>query len=105
MRELSWPLSGPLPPGDALKAGRADTRCRLRLPVLAASHHCGLLIPPLTGATAARGTGAPPGGSIGDQSTPPPSLAYRAATSWPSRCPRWVQAARDPNQVTTPIGT
>ena len=36
---LSWPPSGPLPPGDALDAGRVDARRRLRPPPLAASHH------------------------------------------------------------------
>src|SRR5215510_3625211 len=42
MRGLSWPLSGPLTPGDAFDAGRADARCRLRSSPLAASHHaCG----------------------------------------------------------------
>src|SRR6516225_2536455 len=38
-RGPSWPPSGPLTPGDALTAGRADARRRLRSPPLAASHH------------------------------------------------------------------
>src|SRR6266478_7418967 len=48
MRGLSWPLSGPRTPGDALDAGRVDARRLLRPPPLAASHHpacshpCGL---------------------------------------------------------------
>jgi hypothetical protein len=38
MRRSSWPPRGPLLPGDALDAGRADARCLLRLPPRAASH-------------------------------------------------------------------
>src|SRR5712691_5772846 len=38
-RGLSWHPSGPLPPGDALAAGRVDARRLLRPPPLAASHH------------------------------------------------------------------
>ena len=43
MRGLSWPHRGPLTPGDAFDAGRADARRRLESSPLAASHHsCGL---------------------------------------------------------------
>ena len=38
-RGLSWHPSGPLPPGDALEAGRVAARRLLRPPPLAASHH------------------------------------------------------------------
>ena len=72
----SWHPSGPLTPGDALEAGRADARrcsattpCRFPLPCL--------LTPPLAVATAARETAAPRAGSRHDRSAPPPSLAYR----------------------------
>jgi len=45
MRRRSWHLSGPLTPGDALKAGRADARRPLRPSYRVASHppvclHC-----------------------------------------------------------------
>ena len=92
MRGLSWPLSGPRTPGDALEASRANTRRLPRPPSLAASHHRGLLTPPLSVATAARGTGAPPGGSRHGRSAPPPWPAYTAATTWPSRSRLWARA-------------
>src|SRR6266446_5014939 len=78
MSGLSWPPSGPRTPGDALEASRANTRRLPRPPSLAASHHRGLLTPPLSVATAARGTGAPPGGSRHGRSAPPPWPAYTA---------------------------
>src|SRR6266446_1750441 len=59
-RGSSWPLSGPLPAGDALETVRVDTRRLPRPPSRAAAHHRGWLIPPLAGAMAARGTAAPP---------------------------------------------
>ena len=63
MRGLSWPPSGPLPPGDALKAGRVDTPTPRPLTVTRRSLSCPLfLAPALVVATAARGTAAPPGG-------------------------------------------
>src|SRR5262249_61326669 len=51
---LSGHPSGPLTPGDALDAGRADTRRPLRPPPLTAAHHRGVLTPLLAGATAGR---------------------------------------------------
>src|SRR6266446_48373 len=104
MSGLSWPPSGPRTPGDALEASRANTRRLPRPPSLAASHHRGLLTPPLSVATAARGTGAPPGGSRHGRSAPPPWPAYTAATTWPSRSRLWARAVADPNQITTPVG-
>ena len=53
----------------------------LRPPPIAVSHHHGVLIPPLAVATAARGTGAPPGGSRYGRSAPPLSLASGAASA------------------------
>jgi hypothetical protein len=67
-RGLSWHPSGPLTLGDALEAGRADARRLLRPPPLAASHHYGLLTPPLAVATVAR------------------ELVSGAASVWLSRC-------------------
>src|SRR5215510_2754289 len=58
IRRPSWHPSGPLISGDALDAGRAGTRRRLRSPPVAVSHPHGVRIPPLAAATAARGTGA-----------------------------------------------
>src|SRR3989442_1351276 len=52
-RELSWPPSGPLSPGDALAAGPPDTRHRLRSPPFALSHHHSLLTDPRAAARAA----------------------------------------------------
>src|SRR5712691_8484728 len=77
---LSWHPSGPLSPDEALEAGRAGARRHLRSPPVAVSYHPGVLIPPLAGATAARGTGAPPGGSTHDRSAPPPSRVSAAAS-------------------------
>src|SRR5262245_15119946 len=58
-RACSWPSSGPLTLGNGLDAGRADTRHPLRPPSLTASHHRGVLIPLLAGATAGRERAAP----------------------------------------------
>src|SRR5215813_8114022 len=87
MRGLSWPPSGPLPPGDALTASRVDTPTPRPLTVTRLS-----LSPALVVATAARGTAAPPGGSTPDPSAQPPSLAYLAATAWRSHS-RWSAGA------------
>jgi hypothetical protein len=92
-RGLSWPPSGPLSPGDALDAGRADARRRLRPASLAASHHHGWLTPPLVVATAAPERAAPHVASRHGPSIPPPWPAFRAATVWPSRCRWWARAA------------
>src|SRR4029450_12168445 len=93
MRGLSWPPSGPLPPGDALKASRMDTRTPRPLTVTRRSLSCPLfLTPALVVATAARGTAAPPGGSTPDPSAQPPSLAYMAATAGRSHS-RWSAGA------------
>src|SRR5262245_29092167 len=89
-RELSWLPSGPLSPGDALKAGRLDTRHLLRSPPCAVSYHHALLTDPLAGATAARERAAPLSRSRRDRSGPRPSPAYKAATVWPSPCHWWV---------------
>jgi hypothetical protein len=59
LRGLSWHLSGPLTPGDAFDAGRADARRRLRSSPLAASHHSCGLTPLLAGAMAGRERAAP----------------------------------------------
>src|SRR6266446_6260404 len=91
IRGPSWHPSGPLISGDALDAGRAGTRRRLRSPPVAVSHHHGVLIPPLAAATAARGTGAPHAGSTPDPSTRLPSPAYRAATAWLNPCRKMFQ--------------
>src|SRR6266568_7670878 len=104
MRGLSRHPSGLLPPVDVLEAGRVDARRLLRPPRRAASHHPTLLTPPLAAATAAPDTARPLSASTHGRSIPPPSLAFEAATSWPS-LGRWsAQVAPDPNQVTTPIG-
>jgi hypothetical protein len=87
-RGLSWHPSRLLTPGDALEVSRVDAPRQLRPPPLAASHHHGWLTPPLVGATAARGTGAPPGGSRHGRSALLPWRACRAAPAWPSRS-RW----------------
>src|SRR5712691_10248971 len=63
-----------------------------QVPSVAVSHHHGVLIPPLAGATAAHGTGAPPGGSRHGRSAPPPWPVYRAATAWLSRGRGWARA-------------
>src|SRR5262249_31710477 len=83
--------------------GRPPSRsCRrtspLRPPPVAVSHHHGVFIPPLAGATAARGIGAPPGGSRYGRSAPPLSLASRPAPTaavvgvW--GCERWAEPLR-----------
>src|SRR5215831_3034575 len=93
MRGLSWPPSGPLPPGDALKASRVDTPTPRPLTVTRRSLSCPLfLTPALVVTTAARGTAAPPGGSTPDPSAQPPSLASMAATAWWSHS-RWSAGA------------
>src|SRR5207253_3655136 len=89
---LSWPPSGPLPPGDALDAGRVDAHRLLRPPPLAASHR-GWLTPPLPAAMAARERAGLRAASRHDRSAPPPSLAYTSATAWLSRCRWWARAA------------
>src|SRR5207245_138836 len=58
-RGPSWLPSAPLSPGDALDAGRADTRRPLRPPPLTSSHHRGWLTPLLAVATAGRERAAP----------------------------------------------
>src|SRR5215831_19545936 len=60
MGGFSWPPSGLLTPGDALKEGRADTRRLLRLPPPPSPLPllC-LLTPSLPGATAAPETARP----------------------------------------------
>src|SRR5215468_7610185 len=83
-RGLSWPPSGPRTPGDTFDAGRADVCRLLRLPHRAASHHHSLLTPLLAAATVAPDTATPRARSTPDPSVPPPWLAYRAATVWPS---------------------
>ena len=83
----------PSPPGDALAAGCADARRLLRPASLTASHHRGLLTPLLAVATAVRDTAAPLSTSRRDRSGPRPSLAYRAATAWPSLSPWLARAA------------
>src|SRR5262245_30748254 len=45
---ISWLPSGPLSPGDALDAGRPDTRHLLRSPPCAVSYHHALLTDPLS---------------------------------------------------------
>jgi hypothetical protein len=92
MRGLARHPSGPLPSMDILETGRVDARRLLRPPPLAASPHHGWFTPPLAGATAARGTGAPPGGSRHDRSVRLPWLAYGVATAWPNRCRWWARA-------------
>src|SRR4030095_8829440 len=91
-RGLAEPPSGPLPAGDALDAGRADARRLLRSPPLAASHHHGVLTPPLVAATPAPDTARPLSASTHGRSIPPPSPVSRAATAWLSRCRGWAQA-------------
>src|SRR6266568_6414798 len=80
-RGLSWPPSGPFTPGDALKAGRADTPTPPRqLTATRRSLPCSLfLTPALVVTTVARGRAAPRAVSTRDWSGPPPWLAYRAA--------------------------
>src|SRR5215510_9648531 len=90
-RELSWPPSDPLSPGDALAADPPDTRHRLRSPPFALSHHHSLLTGPRAAARAAHRRAAPHAASRRDPSIPPPSLASRAATAWLSRCRWWVR--------------
>src|SRR4029453_6846497 len=71
MRGFSWPPSGPLPPGDALKASRVDTPTPRPLTVTRRSLSCPLfLTPPLVVATARRGTAAPPRGATPAPVTP-----------------------------------
>jgi hypothetical protein len=90
-RESSWHPSGPLIPGDALDAGRADTRRLLRLPPRAASHPS-VLTTPLAGATAAPDTARPLSESRHDRSTRLPWLAYRGASASRSPCRGWAAA-------------
>ena len=92
-RGLSWPPSGPLSPGDALATSRVNASHPLRSPPVVVSHHHGVLIPPLAGATAARGTGAPHGGSRHGRSAPPPWPASGTATAWPRRGRGWAREA------------
>src|SRR5215831_18582965 len=81
MRGLSWPPSGPLPPGDGLDAGHADTRRLLKPPPLTAAHHRGVLTPLLAGATAGRERAAPHAASRHGRRAPPPWPVYTAATA------------------------
>src|SRR5256712_3100497 len=96
MKRLSWPPSGPLTPGDAFDAGRADVRRLLRPPHRAASHPHSLLTPLLAAATVAPDPATPRARSTPDPSVPPPWLAYRAATVWPSPSPWSAQTAGAP---------
>src|SRR5262245_14587920 len=66
MRGLSWPPSGPLPPGD-------------------------VLTPALVVTTAARGRAAPRAGSRRDPSVQRPWRVSAAASDWPSPCHASVQ--------------
>src|SRR6266481_2386835 len=93
-RGLSWPPSGPLTPGDALKTSRADTPTPRQLTATRRSLSCALFLTPLrAAATAARGRAAPRAGSTHGRSAPRPWLASGAATAWPSRCHGWVRTA------------
>src|SRR5713101_7671330 len=92
-RGLSGPPSGPVTPGDALKAGRADTPTPRQLTATRRSLPCALfLTPALVVATAARGTAAPRAASRRDPSDQQPSRAYEVATAWPSPSPWSAQA-------------
>src|SRR5262249_41510564 len=82
------PPSGLLTSGDALNAGRVDTRRPPRRPPRAASHHDGLLTPPLAVAMAARERARLRASSRHGPSIPLPWLASGAASIWVSRC-RW----------------
>ena len=80
--------------------GRPPSRsCRrtssLRPPPIAVSHHHGVLIPPLAGATAARETGAPRAASRRDRSAPRPWPVSAVATFWPSPAHGWAGAVRE----------
>jgi hypothetical protein len=86
-RELSWPPSGPLSPGDALAAGPPDTRHRLRSPPCALSHHHSLLTDLGAAARAAHGRAAPRAASRPGPSVQRPWRASAAASVWLSRCP------------------
>src|SRR6266436_1964664 len=83
MRGLSWHPSGPFTPGDALKAGRADTPTPRPLTATRRSLPCALcLTPALVVATAARETAAPRAASTRD--TRPAAAGYR-----PRPCRAW----------------
>src|SRR5262249_23153992 len=86
-RELSWPPSGPLSPGDALAAGRPATRHRLRSPPCALSPHHSLLTDLRAAARVAHGRAAPRAASRRGPSVPRPWRASAAASVWRSRCP------------------
>src|SRR2546422_40883 len=92
MKGLSWPPSGPLPPGDGLAASCVDTRRLLRPPPRAASHHHSVLTPPRAGATAAHGSTAPRAASRRDPSVQRP---------WPVAVP--ASFAAQPCSVGCPL--
>jgi hypothetical protein len=86
-RGLSWPLSSPFTPGDALKTSRADTPTPRQLTATRRSLSCALfLTPPRVAATAARGTAGLRAASRRDRSIPPPSRVSAAASVWRCRC-------------------
>ena len=64
-------------------------------PSLAASHHHGLLTPPLAAAMAACGRAVPRAESTHDRSVQRPSPASVAASAWPSRGRGWAQAGAE----------
>src|SRR4029453_16070623 len=104
-RGLSWPPSSPFTPGDALKAGRADTLTPRPLTATRRSLPCSLfLTPALVVATAGRERAAPRPAPRRGPSVPRPWRASAAASAWPSPCRASAQAERNPNQITTPIG-
>ena len=85
-RELSWPPSGPLSPGDALAAGRPATRHRLRSPPCALSLHHSLLTDLRAAARVAHGRAAPRAASRRGPSVPRPWRASAVASTWRSPC-------------------
>src|SRR4029450_7362771 len=93
MKGLSWPPSGPLPPGDGLAASCVDTRRLLRPPPRAASHHHSVPTPPAPGATAAHGTPAPRAASRRDPSVQRPWPVSVPASAWRSQGHWWAGAA------------
>ena len=84
-RGLSWPPSGPVTPGDALKTSRADTPPPRQLTATRRALSSTLfLTPPRVVATAAPGRAAPRGASRHGPSIPPPAPASEAAMAWRS---------------------
>src|SRR5712691_7518165 len=100
MRGLSRHPSGPLPPVDALEAGRADTPTPCQLTATRRSLSCALfLTPSRAAATAAPETAAPPAASRRDRSVQRPWRASAAASAWPSPYHGVAPRGRHPTAV------